>query len=344
MKTPIFRVTLDGTDLTAKIKPRLVSLTLTETRGDEADQLDIVLDDSDGLLAIPRKSATIALWMGWADTGLVDKGTFEVDEIEHGGAPDQLTLRARSAPMTSSMRTKRDRSWHQKTVGAIVGTIAADHGLQPRVGDFASTLIDHIDQTGESDLAFLNRLGKRFDAVATVKKNALLFLPISQSVNSSGQALPVITISRKDGDSHRYHTAGRDAYSGVRAEWQDAGAAGRKSVLVGKEDNAKRLRESYSSEADALDAAAAEWNRIQRGKATLSYTLALARPDITPQMGVRVPALKAPMGGAEWLVAKATHAISSSFTTALELEIKEGNAAFEPTGDEEGGESEEPDT
>lgn len=322
MKTPRFRVLLDGTDLTAKIQPRLVSLTLTETRGDEADQLDIVLDDSDGRLAIPRKGAVLALWMGWADTGLVDKGTFEVDEIEHSGAPDQLTLRGRSAPMTADMRTRRERSWHGKTVGDIVRTIATEHDLLPRVGDFAGTVIDHIDQTGESDLAFLNRLGKRFDAVATVKKNALLFLPISQTVNSSGQALPVITLDRKNGDSHRYHVAGRDAYSGVRAYWQDTNGADRKSVLVGKSGNAKRLRDTYGNETEAREAAQAEWNRIQRGAAKLTYTLAYGRPDITPQMGVRFPDMKEPMGSAEWLVAKVTHTVRGSYTTALELETK----------------------
>ncbi|QEW06343.1 hypothetical protein [Nitrincola iocasae] len=35
---------------------RLVKLTLTDERGDKADQLDITLDDSDGLLDIRRIS------------------------------------------------------------------------------------------------------------------------------------------------------------------------------------------------------------------------------------------------------------------------------------------------
>src|SRR3546814_16978457 len=59
-----WRVTLDGNDLTDRLRPRLVSLSLSEKRGDEADQLDIVLDDSDGMLAIPTEGAVLRVQLG----------------------------------------------------------------------------------------------------------------------------------------------------------------------------------------------------------------------------------------------------------------------------------------
>ena len=323
MNKPLFRIELDGVDLTARIRPRLVSLTLCEERSGDADQLDIVVDDSDGLLAIPRRGVSIALMLGREGFGMVDKGTFTVDEIEHGGAPDLLTLRARSASMVSALRIRKERSWHQKTIGDIVTTIAGEHSLVPRVGRFKDVVIDHIDQTNESDVAFLNRLGKRFDAVATVKKDALLFLPIGARVNSKGEPLPAVVLDRRDGDSHRYHVADRDAYSGVRAYWHDANTARRKSVVAGVSGNAKRLRDTYATEADALAAATAEWQRVQRGLATLEYTLALGRPDITPETTVSIPMLKAPIGETDWLVAKCTHNLSNGLTTRLEMETTE---------------------
>ncbi len=45
--TSTVRISLD------KIRPRLASLSITEKRGDEADQLDMVLDDSDGRFELP---------------------------------------------------------------------------------------------------------------------------------------------------------------------------------------------------------------------------------------------------------------------------------------------------
>ncbi|MBR7777385.1 phage late control D family protein [Undibacterium rugosum] len=325
---PAFSVTLGGRDITSKIYPRLVSLTLTEARENAVDQLDITIDDSDGLVAIPAKGVKITLKLGWQDTGMVDKGTFVVDEVEHEGAPDIITLRARSAAMDKPVRVKKNRSFHQQTVAAIVGQIASDNHLTPKVGKkFKDELIDHIDQTNESDINFLNRLGKRFDAVATVKKDALLFLPIGEATNSKGEKLPTMTLNRRDGDKHRYHTASRDAYSGVRAQWHDADDAKEKSELIGADDNPKRLRHIYANQKDAEDAAQAEWSRVKRGKATLQFTLALGRADLTPMMGVRVPSLKAPIGNTDWIIVKTTHNLTTQgYTTQLELETRKGKS------------------
>ncbi|MBX9474127.1 phage late control D family protein, partial [Yersinia enterocolitica] len=94
---PDYAISVDGIDKSGGIKKRLMSLTLTDNRGFEADQLDIELDDSDGQLVLPRRGAKIAVALGWQGAALIDKGIFTVDEIEHSGAPDKLTIRARSA-------------------------------------------------------------------------------------------------------------------------------------------------------------------------------------------------------------------------------------------------------
>lgn len=48
--TPDFMLKLDSKDITTNIKDLLISLTLTDNRGFEADQLDIESDDTDGNL------------------------------------------------------------------------------------------------------------------------------------------------------------------------------------------------------------------------------------------------------------------------------------------------------
>ena len=49
--------------------------------GLEADQVDIELDDSDGLLDLPARGAFITLWLGWQGTPLEPKGDFTVGDI-----------------------------------------------------------------------------------------------------------------------------------------------------------------------------------------------------------------------------------------------------------------------
>ena len=181
---PAWRVVLDGNDLTDRIAPRLIDLTLTECRGGEADQLDLRIHDHDGRMALPRRGVTLTVAIGWRDTGLVDKGTFRVDEVEHSGAPDIITIRARSADLTQKIRTRRERSWHDVTLGKVLRGLAGEHGLKAQIdAKLADIAIPHLDQTGESDVHLLQRLGKQYDAVATVKNGTLLFAPISRGAN-----------------------------------------------------------------------------------------------------------------------------------------------------------------
>ncbi|GAE48548.1 phage late control D family protein [Xanthomonas arboricola] len=320
---PQWRVLLDGTDLTERIAPRLLDLTLTECRGGEADQLDLRIHDHDGKMALPKRGVRLAVALGWKATGLVDKGTFIVDEVEYSGAPDIITVRARSADLTADMRTRRERSWHNTTLGAVLNMLAGEHGLTPRVADaLARTRLPHLDQANESDMNLLTRLGQRFDAVATVKAGALVFAPIGAGTTATGKPLPTVTLTRRDGDQHRYTVADRDAYTGVRAYWVDKGKARRQSVLVGTDANAKPLRESYANEATARQHAHAELERTKRGMARFDFNLALGRAELFPEQIIAVQGFKPEIDAQRWLIAKVMHKVDTAggLTTALELE------------------------
>lgn len=323
-RAPAFRMTVDGRDITPAVDARLISLTLTETRGEEADQLDIELTDHDGSLAIPSKDALITLALGWRGQPLVDKGSFVVDEVEHTGSPDRLAIKARSADLQRDMRKRTEKSWHDTTLGAVVSEIAGRHGLTPRIGGaLAGVKVDHIDQTHESDLHFLTRLARLHDATANVKAKHLVVLPINSSTTASGQALEAGAITRASGDQHRYHSADRNAYTGVRANWQDPQTAEKRSVLVGSEEREKKLKDTYGSEADALAAARSERQRVERGKATFELTLAHGRPELMPQTPLTVSGFKPEIDGTPWRVVKVAHSLGDAgLTTRLEAERK----------------------
>nr|DAE47895.1 MAG TPA: tail protein [Caudoviricetes sp.] len=119
-----YRITLDGRDLSRLIAPSLISLSFKESRSDEADTIDLVIDDSKNTFAIPKRGANIKVAIGWVGEPLVDKGTFSVDEVEHSGTPDILTIRARSASMTNQMHERREQSLHAQTIGSTRRTKA----------------------------------------------------------------------------------------------------------------------------------------------------------------------------------------------------------------------------
>ena len=317
-----YALVVDGRDISQTVRPLLMRLSLRESRGEEADQLDITLDDSMGNLALPPVGARVALQLGYEHTGMVDKGEYIVDEIEHGGAPDAVQLRCRSANLRATLRQRNTHSWHESTLGAIVRDIAARNGMQARVADsLDSVAVEHADQTNESDVHFLTRIGRQHDAVATVKKGLLVFLPIGSTRTASGQQLDSITLTRSDGDRHRYHLAARESYSGVRAKWHDKRAAQDRGAVAGTEDNLKTLPDTYDTEDNAMAAAESELGRIERGAATLEITLAIGQPALMVQTPVNVRGFKPEIDGTDWLCKTVEHTLDDNgLTTRMEME------------------------
>ena len=314
---------VEGNDIAQRISPRLISLELTDNPGLEADQLSITLSDHDGMLAIPAKGARLQLWLGWSDTGLVDKGSYTVDEIEHSGAPDVLSIRARSADLRKGLKTKRERSWSNTTLGEVLGDIATGNGLTATVASGLGGMpIQQLDQANESDANLISRLGEAFDAVASIKAGCLLCLPAGGGKTVSGLELPHITLTRADGDQHRYLQADRNSYDGVRAYYYDINRAQKQEAIAGGGDNLKDLRHSYSDQQSALRAARAAFKRLQRGSATLSYTLARGRADLIPELTYTLQGVKAEIDAIIWYGGNVQHRLTADggYTLSLELE------------------------
>lgn len=353
---PQWKVVIDGVDITHKIKPRLMSLTLTDNRGFDADQVELQLDDSDGLLTMPRRGATLRVWIGWKGAPLIDKGSFTVDELEHAGAPDTLTITGRSVDFRESLNVKKERSFHGKKLSEIIDTLAKNNGLFSVIStSLKDEVIDHIDQTNESDAAFLVRLAKMFDTIPTVKDGRLLFVRAGLALTATGKAMPPVVITRSSGDQHRFSVADRDAYTGVVAYWHDKKKAEKKKVklkrrkrktvtttepevvdtttpkavvkqnelLIGSDENVKHLRYIYATQKYAERAAKTAWQRLQRSVAEFSITLAMGRPELITELPITVKGFKPQIDEGSWLSTKVIHNINDNgYTSQLELEVK----------------------
>lgn len=324
---PDFRILLDGQDLTARMKPRLIDLSLTEKRGGEADELTIGLSDHDGALAIPKTGAMLSVQLGWARgaglaLGLVDKGRFRVGAVEHGGPPDTLTIRARAADLGGDLRTRREGNWRDTTLGAVITGVAGRNGLTPRIADeLAAIAVASLIQSRESDLALLRRLGREHDAVATIKAGALIFARVGSGLTATGKTIPPAALVRQQGDRHRYSVEEQDETTGVEAGWHDLKTGRKKRVLAGKKGKVHHLSRTYSGEAAARAAAKAEHSRRTRLPVKLSFDLALGRPDLYPERTLTVSGFKPEIDAATWLIAQVTHHLGNGgFTTALEME------------------------
>lgn len=163
-----------------------------------------------------------------------------------------------------------------------------------------------------------------------------------------------MTLTRQDGDQHSFSIADRGAYTGVTAGWlhtkdpkpikvkvkrkpktpsaQKAQHPAAKVVkpvearqgeyMAGSEDNLFAITTVYATQAAAMRAAKAKWDKLQRGVAEFSLTLAIGRADLFPETPVAVSGFKAVIDAQPWLISKVTHNLSErGFTTALNFEV-----------------------
>lgn len=296
----------DGTDLAAKVNPRFLDLRLTEKRGGEADELALTLHNHDGKLIAPETGRILTLSLGWRkggpSTGLVGKGRFKVDEVEESGPPDVITIRARSADLGGDYRKRRTQVWRDTTVGAVLDTIAGRYGVEARVhADLRALAITVLEQHGKSDMAFVMDLGSRFDALATWKDRKLIFMPVGAQTTASGQPIPALALTRRDGWSWTFSRADREENDGAEAEWHDPAEGKRKKVNTGGSKR-KKLKRVYASEAEADQAAKAATTKGKRGAFKFDYDLAVADLQIQPNARMTLSGWNTRIDGIKWLV------------------------------------------
>ncbi|EFB1440878.1 phage tail tape measure protein [Escherichia coli] len=233
-------------------------------------------------------------------------------------------------------------------LAAVLGPLAVIRlGFSVLGKDLSDKPVEHIDQTNESDGSFLMRLARQYGAIASVKNGNLLFIRQGQGKSATDKPLPVITITRKDGDSHRFTLADRGAYTGVIASWLHTREPAKKEsttvkrkrrtkkqkkepeakqgdYLVGTDENVLVLNRTYANRSNAERAAKMQWERLQRGVASFSLQLAEGRADLYTEMPVKVSGFKQPIDDAEWTITTLTHTVSpdNGFTTSLELEVR----------------------
>lgn len=321
--TPDYKIMLKEQDITQSFAKRLISLNLIDNSGFEADSVTITIDDADGKVELPKTGVKLDVFIGFKERLLIDKGTFVVDSITHSGAPDVIEIGAKSADFREKFIEQRNHAYHNKTIEEIVKEIAVRYEYKTAISESLKAIkITDLQQSNESDANLLTRLAIEYDAVATIKKGTLLFLEAGSGKTAGGQELPEIVITRRDGDKHSYQVNDRNAYTGVIAKYNDAKGGRRKQVTFGKEDKTKMLRTTFRNEDEAMRAAEKEMQRLERGKESFNFFLAIGQPETLACSPVKVMGFKKDIDEKEWIATRVIHSLGDNgLTTQVEAEV-----------------------
>ncbi|AUQ25784.1 contractile injection system protein, VgrG/Pvc8 family [Dickeya zeae] len=357
---PDYQITLTdssgNTQTTRNLSQRLISLSLHDVMGFESDQLSLDIDDSDGKVLMPKRGEKVSVKIGWKGKVLEDKGTFVVDQVSHSGAPDRITLSARSVNFRGDLNTPRDGSYNATTLGDIARTIAERYSLMASTDtSLANTAIVHENQSKESDLSFLCRLARKYSGTVAIKNDTLRLFVAGSGTAADGKNVATYLIERSDGDSHSFTIADRIANTAITANWHDSRDAKTHTVkisrqrktqttastshpsaksasqpsdlstddyLAGEDDSQQTLQTTYASQDEATQAAVSKWRETQRGTVTFSISLARGMENLKPGALVNLKGFKQVIDERQWTIKRLTHTIAGSgFTTAVELEV-----------------------
>lgn len=323
MTTPAFRIVVDGSDVTAQIKDRLVSLRVTDEAGQVSDSCEITLDDREKRMPMPRTGAWVRVWMGYSTGGKlpVYMGAFAVDDCDLSCGPRSMVIRATAAATAPELvKEQRTEAWHNTTLGQIGAKIAQRNGLQPVFkGNLASIEIKHEDQTNESDQSFLTRLSEKIRATIKPADGKLVFQP-----KGTGEGMQQdFTVKETEVSTWRANVKNRGAYGEVEVRYLDRPSQKEKTVKAGQKGKLPTYQEKQlaKNEEEAQKQAESKLQSLQSGEVRISLTMP-GRPDISAEGLITLEDFRPEVNGT-WNVKQIEHTIDSQgYRTSIECGTK----------------------
>ncbi len=231
-------IAFGGVDITTSIRPYLLSVSYTDNEEDEADDLQIKIQDRDGVwvekwLANAIEAAADATglkiqaiflrenWYGDGADKLLDCGAFELDSIKASGPPSTITIKGTSLPYGAQIRqTKKTKAWESYALSGIAREIAGNGGMVCMYESASDPYYERVEQYKESDISFLSKLCHNA-GISLKSTNNLLVLFDQQTYE---QKSPIFTVKKGDGSYTKYDLSIGTAdtkYSSCRVRYVD---------------------------------------------------------------------------------------------------------------------------
>lgn len=331
-------ITFAGVNITKDIQPYLLSLTYTDNEDGEADDLQLTLQDRDGLwleswlAEAVEKAASGQLKIGaallaenWQSNGqdkLLDCGTFELDSVTAQSPPAVVTIKATALPFSAEIRqTLHTRAWENYTLSGIAQELAIKAGLQCMYDAAADPFYNRAEQVQESDIAFLQRLCRK--AGLSLKATGIMLVLFEQQAYE--QKPGVFTLKRGAGAYTKYKLNSGSAgtqYGSCRVSYVDP-ATGK--CIEGIFKAADKSGSSQQLEISAKCANAAE--AVQLAKKYLRRHNKFARTasfdlpgNVELAAGLNVELANFGGWSGKYIISQARHSLSGSgYTTQIDL-------------------------
>lgn len=319
----------DSTDISADLAPHLVGFTYEDNASGKADDLQITLDDREGLWRgdwFPDKGAMLTAtllvknWEAGESEQSLPLGKFEIDEIESSGPPYIVTIKAASVPESTSLRGQdKTRAWEKTKLSVVAKDISAGAGMELLYDTEDDPAYDRCEQTEESDLAFLRKLCSDAGLSLKITDSKIVIFD-----DAAYEAIdPALTITRNVTSVMNFKASSslRDTYSSCRVKYHNAKSkqdieytfTPKNKPATGK---VLAINEKVSSVAEAEKLAKKKLREKNKDEVRVSMTVP---GNILLVGGVTVKIAGWGKFDGKYFVESAKHGAGSGYTTSIEL-------------------------
>lgn len=297
---------------------------LTDLSGEGTDQISLKVAAPD-MDSLPPEGAKLGFDLGIADSDPIQwfaRGSFKITRITPQLFPHIFTIVATAAPFQIDDETEfklRRSQTYSGTIGSIFREVVARHSLSPKIDpELDSITIEHIDQTDETDMSFLTRLARKYDAVAKPVESFYVMARRGRVKSLSGKTITPITIElpTKNQPTERSFTnaklsrPSRKSFKGVKAAWWNDGTGTEDVEEVGIKPF-KKLTQTYQSASQAAQAAQDELRKLERTGDQLDLDLP-ANPSFYAEGVIKISTQFPAYMQGEWSIDKAVLSGSKS--------------------------------
>lgn len=307
----------EGKDVSGDFHSIIKEITFRDYLDGKASEISMSLSNRFGYFFgdwYPQIDDKIDVMIGYDGGGLLDAGTFYVDETDMYGSRsgDEFSLRAMSIQSSAINSSAHKVCYNNKPIADITTAIAGALGCSI-TGELSGTFSGV--QT-ETNLAFLNRIAKERGRILKIDNGTIILYPINDLGNES-----TLTIKKQDTLNYRISDVAAGRISRVIVKWWDRD---KKKMIEGEYDVKVKgggsivAWQEVASSKDATDRA--RDMIAQRNKGGLSFEIEMMG-DTRLRAGVSIEVSGFGRFDSNYYISEANHQIthSAGYTTRITL-------------------------
>lgn len=227
----VAEIWIDGVNVTDRISPLLISLSVSDKAGASSDSASVELDDTDGRAVMPgNEKAPISIKLGWEGEGVAEIFRGTVDDIRARGGRGGRTLSVSAKGMDTRGKAKQGQRRHfdDETIEKALQETGREAGITVSVApSFASIKRPYIGLENESFVEFGERIAREVGGTFKIVGDRAILAKRNGGVNAAGAALA--TVQAVWGENlHDYDIEpilGRTVEKEIVTQWYDPKAA-----------------------------------------------------------------------------------------------------------------------